>query len=196
MDKVYRQEISSKGKATIATKPSKHYCFYAHNWDIKYCYLPLLWRAGDPCCGPVGQHLRNGPHEIKVCVRVCVRACVTVNHSRRPPIITLSEWAVGRNWRRGPQLSQGLVGGPQWLIDSSHAHKPIWADVPQGPLHDPDNLWTLRRAGVLKTQAKQKAHRRPQEVLSPQNKYQTNARPKQAAKLYRNTVWHKHSPSH
>lgn len=65
--------------------------------------------------------------------RVCAPGCVTVNRSRRPPIIALSEWAVGRNWRRGPQLSSGLVGSLRWLTDPSHAPKGTWADVASRP---------------------------------------------------------------
>lgn len=113
------------------------------NWDIKYCFFPLLWRAVDPCWGLVGQHPGKRPREtkncvvcVRVCMRVCVRACVRGNHSRRHPIITLSERAVGRNWRRGPQLSPGLAGGPQWLTASPHIHTYMRRCTPR-PSHDP-----------------------------------------------------------
>lgn len=63
-------------------------------------------------------------------------SCARVNHSRRPPIITLSERAVGRNWRWGPQLSQGLVGGLQWLIAFPHTQEHMHRCTPRPP-HDP-----------------------------------------------------------
>lgn len=131
------------------------------NWDIRYCCFPLLWRADDPCCGLVGQHLRKGPQETKVgvvCVRVCVRACVSVNHSGRPPIITLSERAVGRIWRRGPQLSQGLVGGPQWLIASPHKHilEQTHPKASTWPCLTPCEHW---RRSILKIQAQKQTQR-------------------------------------
>lgn len=130
------------------------------NWDIKYCYFPLLWRAGGPCCGLVGQHPGKGPQETSacvVCVHVCVRACVIVNHSRMPPIITLSERAVGRNWRRGPQLSQGLAGGPQWLVAFPHTH--IHAQTLAQGTHMTllDTLWTHKKAWIHKKT--QRTHR-------------------------------------
>lgn len=117
------------------------------NWNIKYCYFTLLWRVGGSCCGLVGQCPGKGPPETRpwvVCVSICVHmsVCVLGNHSRRSPIIRLSEGAVGRNWRRGPQLSQGLAGGPLWLIalyqrrhtyihrrTLRHPHDPAWHPI-------------------------------------------------------------------
>lgn len=63
--------------------------------------------------------------------------CVLGSHSRKPSIIRLSGRAVGRNWRREPQLSGGLAGGPQRLIAFFYSHRHTnTQSTPRHP-HDP-----------------------------------------------------------
>lgn len=101
---------------------------------------PLLWPGWT---APGERATRDGGLVRFVCVHVS--QCVLGSRSRRLPIILLSERAVGRNWRRGPQLSEGLAGGPQWLAAFPRTHTYIYTDVPHGTHRTrPDTQWAPR----------------------------------------------------
>lgn len=140
------------------------------NWDIKYCYFPLLWRAGDPCCGLVGQHPGKGPQETKacvvcVCVCMCMRACMCQSESQQEASHNNAVWVSSgpRLTKRTPAVT-GPSGRPQWLIASPRTHTYMHRRTPS---HPDDPAWhpvnTQEGMDTQKTQAQKETHRRAQQ---------------------------------
>lgn len=64
-----------KKKEKLAIKAFKNFSTQLRCHTLIYIFP--LWRAGDPCCGLVGQHQRKRPQERLGCVCVCVCMCQT-----------------------------------------------------------------------------------------------------------------------